>query len=208
MKLPYLRIQLGLKIRYYPHTNVWEFTEIQARIMMHKKLSKSTKFGVAVMALVFAPFAFQQSRAADIDVDIEAVIVSAISLSEIQPMNFSTLVPGAAGGTFVIDPMGGISPTGGVMSMAGSAQPAVITITADPGVQLVTSTDTSVTLLSGSNSMTVTDFNILTPAGGDSETITLTQPSEDIPIGATLQIGASQPPGTYVGQFTYTVDYQ
>ena len=54
--------------------------------------------------------------------------------------------------------------------------------------------------------MNVNAFNIVTNAGGTGTTITA--PFVDVPIGATLNVGASQASGTYTGNFGITAVLQ
>ncbi len=163
-----------------------------------------------VVSLILTPLILQQSsqpsQAATETVDISATIVSGITLSESQPLSFGSVMTGAGAGTLTVDPSGADSATGGITTTGVS--PAIIQVTAEPGLQLLTTTDSSVTLYSGANTMTVDGFNIQSSAGGDNEILTLSSSTEDVMIGATLQVGASQPPGVYTGTFTYTVDYQ
>ena len=58
----------------------------------------------------------------------------------------------------------------------------------------------------GGNSMSVTSFNIVTNAGGTQHT--QTSPFVDVPIGATLNVGASQAGGTYSGSMSVTAVLQ
>lgn len=58
----------------------------------------------------------------------------------------------------------------------------------------------------GGNTMSVTSFNIVTNAGGTQHT--QTSPFVDVPIGATLNVGASQAGGTYTGSMTVTAVFQ
>lgn len=58
----------------------------------------------------------------------------------------------------------------------------------------------------GGNSMSVTSFNIVTNAGGTQHT--QTTPFVDVPIGATLNVGATQAGGTYSGSMSVTAILQ
>ena len=62
------------------------------------------------------------------------------------------------------------------------------------------------TITSGANSMSVTNFNIITNANGP--TATVTAPFVNIPIGATLNVGGSQASGTYSRSFGITAILQ
>lgn len=148
-----------------------------------------------------------RALAATESVDITATIVPSVSLTVSQPLSFGSIVIGSGAGSLTLDPVGAVSSTGNVTS-TGVQSPAMVTITAEPGMQLLTSTDSSVTLYSGSDTMIVNNFQISDGTVGVPKIMTLNFPSEDVTIGATLQIGANQPPGDYTGTFTYTVDYQ
>ena len=55
--------------------------------------------------------------------------------------------------------------------------------------------------------MSVTDFNIITNNGGPGATVSAA-PFVSIPVGATLNVGATQASGTYTGTFTINVILQ
>ena len=56
--------------------------------------------------------------------------------------------------------------------------------------------------------MNVNAFNLVTNAGGTSETITLAATPSTFPLGATLNVGAGQVAGTYTGTYTVSANYQ
>lgn len=60
----------------------------------------------------------------------------------------------------------------------------------------------------GGNSMNVTGFNIITNAGGTGYTQPTGGPFLDVPIGATLNVGATQASGVYTGTFGVTAILQ
>lgn len=67
-------------------------------------------------------------------------------------------------------------------------------------------TSPTFTINSGANTMSVTDFNVIGNAVGP--TTTITAPFVSIPIGATLNVGGTQPSGTYTGTLTISVNLQ
>lgn len=116
-------------------------------------------------------------------------------------------VAAGSGGSVVISPAGVRTSTGGVTvlsSVSGSAAAFNLQGLASTAYIITLPTNTAVTLTSGANSMTVTDFTVspgLTgtfSAGG----------TQSITVGATMNIGANQPQGDYSGNFSITVDYQ
>lgn len=64
------------------------------------------------------------------------------------------------------------------------------------------------TIVNGPNTMSVTNFNIITNSGGTGYTQPTGGPFLDVPIGATLNVGASQAAGTYTGTFGVTAILQ
>ncbi len=64
-------------------------------------------------------------------------------------------------------------------------------------------TNGTVTLTSGANTMAVNQFTS-TPSG----TSLMTGGALQISVGATLSVGANQPPGNYSGSFSVTITYQ
>ena len=64
----------------------------------------------------------------------------------------------------------------------------------------------SATISNGGSTMSVTNFNIVTNAGGTGTTVTA--PFLNVPIGATLNVGGSQASGTYTGTFGITAILQ
>ena len=68
-------------------------------------------------------------------------------------------------------------------------------------------TTPSISITSGANSMTVNNFNLITNGGGDSVSLPA-QPFVEVPIGATMNVGATQASGSYSGNFTVEVTLQ
>ena len=164
-------------------------------------------FAALLMAYLFSLQPSSPAIAATEAIGVNATIMASVGLVEVRPLSFGTVLIGADAGSITIDPSDSISNLNNVMS-DGNATAALVEITAEPGLQLLASTESSVILDSGSNTMVVDHFTIGDAANGDTTTLTLTSPSEQIMIGATLQVGAGQPPGVYTGSFDFTVNYQ
>lgn len=160
---------------------------------------------VPVLILLCA-VSWTHAVAETLPIGVSATILSSIGLTEVQPLDFGSVMVGSGAGSLTIDPSMAINATGGVVS-SGTPTPAMVAITAEPGLQLVMMTDSSVTLQSGSNTMTVDNFTINDSVTG-TKSMALATGTGDALIGATLQIGANQPPGIYTGTFNYTVNYQ
>ncbi|SDF67942.1 DUF4402 domain-containing protein [Chitinophaga filiformis] len=137
-----------------------------------------------------------------------ATIVTPISITKDVDMNFGNVaVRSSAAGTVVLTPAGTRSATGGVTlpNTAGTVTAASFTVSGTSGyTYTITLPSTALNITSGSNTMTVTNFTSSpTPTG------TLTGGSETLTVGATLNVSAAQPAGTYVSAtpFNVTVNY-
>ncbi|PSL34709.1 DUF4402 domain-containing protein [Chitinophaga ginsengisoli] len=138
-----------------------------------------------------------------------ATIVTPISIVKNIDMNFGNVaVQSTTAGTVVLTPAGVRSATGGVTlpNTAGTVAAAKFTVSGTSGYTYnITLPSTALTITSGSNTMTVTTFTS-SPSGTSG---TLTGGSEVLNIGATLNVSAGQPAGTYVSgtPFDVTVNY-
>lgn len=128
-----------------------------------------------------------------------------------QPMIFGELIPCGSPGTVILRP----DESGPVAScvVLGSAPTSIgrciITQEFNGGFRpmQIDVTTPSISLTSGGNSMTVNAFNLITNSGGDSVVVP-GGPFVNVPIGATLNVGSTQAPGTYSGSFNVEVTLQ
>jgi hypothetical protein len=134
------------------------------------------------------------------------------SLSNTGGLSFGKFVAGT-GGTVTVSPTGAAGKTGGVFllksSITTAAQFSVIKSGNGKPLKTVSFTlpsDTAVRLSSGSNSMAVTNF-VSSPAATPGNSYPAGSTSA-ISVGATLQVGANQPPGNYSGTFTLIANFQ
>ena len=131
-----------------------------------------------------------------------------IAIHTTRNLEFGKFVA-AAGGTLSVDTNGARSRSGGVVLMASSGASASFTIIdtnpANIGkVYTITLPDNgTATLSNGASSMALSNFT-----SAPSLTGLLTGGTQVLQVGATLAIGASQPPGSYSGTFVVTVEYQ
>ena len=160
---------------------------------------------VSIVMLLFASSAFAQVTAS---ATATATIVTPIAITNDVDMNFGNLAVNASVGTVVLTPAGARSATGGVSFLA--ATPGTITAASFTVTGLADATYSitlpagALTITSGANTMTVDTWTSSpTPTG------TLTGGTETLTVGATLNVGASQPAGTYVSgtPFDVTVTY-
>jgi hypothetical protein len=137
-----------------------------------------------------------------------ATIVTPISIVKDVDMNFGNVaVQSTTGGTVVLAPAGTRTRTGGVTlpTTGGTVTAASFTVSGTSGYSYaITLPSTALTITSGANTMTVTTFTS-DPSG----TGTLTGGEQVVNVGATLNVAAGQPAGTYVSAtpFDVTVNY-
>ena len=132
------------------------------------------------------------------------------TLTNTRGLDFGKFVAGT-GGTVVMSPAGARSRTGGVILLnSASANSASFAVGKSGGgkplktVSFSLPSDSAVRLTSGSNSMAVTTF-VSSPAAGISNNMSSTP---TVTVGATLQVGANQAPGTYSGSFSLIANFQ
>ncbi|MCM3875970.1 MAG: DUF4402 domain-containing protein [Thermoanaerobaculia bacterium] len=130
---------------------------------------------------------------------------AAISLTKITDLAFGDLTAGASAGTVRIAPNGNRTRTGGVTLLASTFDNASFTVATPSGNRGYTIIlPGSATLTSGGGfTMTVDTFRSNPSGSGTTNAATRTQ---TLNVGATLQVGANQKPGTYMGTFTVTVN--
>lgn len=163
-------------------------------------------FYITLLALVgFATSAFAQATAS---ASATATIVTPISITKNVDMNFGNVaVQASTGGTVVLTPAGVRSATGGVTLPVtnGTVSAASFTVNGSGNYTYsITLPSTALTITSGANNMTVSAFTSTPSAIG-----TLTAGTQTLTVGATLNVAAAEPAGTYVSAtpFNVTVNY-
>jgi hypothetical protein len=136
---------------------------------------------------------------------LSAKVAAPISISQTSGLNFGSFAAGTTSGTIT---QAGIA-TGGVTAVAGGETRSA-GIFAVTGEALGTGTipytftmPTSVTLTSGTNSMTAT---LSFDSGSSSRTLN-SAGSETVTVNSTLSVAASQAAGYYSGIYSVTVAY-
>jgi hypothetical protein len=136
----------------------------------------------------------------------KATILKSLSIINKRGLDFGELVVGSAG-TAVIDPLnGGVATTGTVTPVGTTAHPATFTATGSKNSVVNIKLPTAAVTLNrvgGGGTMTVSNWTL---DGKTNRKIPLNS-TFDFNVGATLNIGANQPDGDYVGSFTVTVQY-
>ncbi len=166
------------------------------------------KCAVAVGAIGLAAVLPSNAKAADATATATATIATAIGIANSADMNFGIMTPTASAGTVVLDTAGARTAPGGFVTLlsGGTIAAAAFDVTGGPAATYtITLPAAPVTLSSGGDTMTATAFTDSlagagTLDGGGNQSFT---------VGATLNVDANQPVGTYVTgtAFTVTVNY-
>jgi hypothetical protein len=161
--------------------------------------------GLTLLALAFATTSFAQVTAT---ASTSATIITPIAITKDVDMNFGNIaVSPTLGGTVVLPTSGPRTKTGGVTLpvVTGTVTPASFTVTGEGNsTYSITLPSSAITLTSGAASMTVENF-ISSP----SNTGQLSSGTQEIKVGATLNVGAAQAAGTYSNEsgLFVTVNY-
>ncbi len=126
----------------------------------------------------------------------------------IEPLSFGEIIACGAAGTVTVRPDGSSTQSCVTVGSAPQSRGRCTVSQSFPfrPIQInVNSTSTSINNGGGGN-MNVNNFNIVTNSGGTGTTITA--PFVDVPIGATLNVGATQASGTYSGTMGVTAVLQ
>jgi hypothetical protein len=133
-----------------------------------------------------------------------ATLITPISISGTADMDFGTVAASATSGTVLLGTDNSATPSGGVTLPGGTPTAAQFAVTGEGTSTFTVSLPASVTLVSGTDNLTVDNF-VSTPSG----TGTLTAGAATIIVGATLNVPANAPSGTYTNttDLTVTVNY-
>ncbi len=133
----------------------------------------------------------------------KAKILKAITVNKTADLDFGTIVVGSTGGTVQVDTAATPARTcAAALTCSASFSPASFGVTGTGSAVVTVSTDASVTLTNGTNTMTAS----LAKSAG---TVTLAaNGTGSFGVGGTLTVGANQADGAYSGTFNVSVDYQ
>lgn len=136
-----------------------------------------------------------------------ATVITPITIAKDVDMNFGNLaVHATTAGTVQMDPASSRTATGGVTLPAttGTVSAAQFTVSGEAGYTYAITLPNSLTIASGTDNMTVDNFT-----SSPASTGLLTGGTEILTVGATLNVAAAQPSGTYVSAtpFDVTVNY-
>lgn len=150
-----------------------------------------------------------QTASASASASAKATIITPIAIThEGKPdLNFGNIVAGTATGTVTVDTEGNRTSSTGITlpnATPGDFHAAEFTVTglANATYAITLPDDNTVTISGPGEDMTVTGFTS-NPDG----TGVLAGGTQTLSVGATLNVGANQPAGTYEGSFSVTVAY-
>lgn len=168
--------------------------EVLAMIRKILKISASV-FALATMSNV--------AHSATSSATASANVIQPIAITTDVNMSFGDLYPSAVAGTVALATTGTRTNGGGVTLGPTTGTAAQFTVTGTDGATYtITLPTTDQNITSGANTMVVNGFGH--DAGG---TPTLTGGTQTFNVGATLNVGIDQAPGSYSGSFDVTVNY-
>ena len=136
-----------------------------------------------------------------------ATIVTGISISKVNDMNFGRLNPGSGGGTAELSTASVVTPTGDVTKLAGATPSAAsFTVSGETGYTFsITLPSSDYTISDGSSHNMIVNTFLSSPATSG----TIAGGGTTLSVGATLTVAAGQVSGNYtnVTGFTVTVNY-
>ncbi len=171
-----------------------------------ENLHKLLILAVAMTGISTASFAQTDVKTAT--VTASATIITPITITKTQDLNFGNVVSTTAGGTVVLSPAGVRTEAGVQLPAAtGTVTAASFTVTGQDGyAYAVTLPTTAYSITTGTGS--ATEVMSLT-AFTSNTTGTLTGGTQTLNVGATLNVVANQNAGTYIGAtpFNVSVNY-
>lgn len=162
-------------------------------------------------AALLALCALAPARAAPVAADQNAsasiALLHPLELIKREDLDFGYVGVGTTGGTVVINPnTGAITRTGGAFLLGGTPHPAMFTGAAgSSSVVIIRIPKQPITLtrVTGTETMTVSNFTL----EGLDKRQAARNVSFDFRVGGTLNVGANQREGVYVGTFEVSVQY-
>ena len=161
--------------------------------------------GLAGAALIGASPAAAVPSVSDSGAD--AIILKPLTLLKTEDMDFGWLLASGAAGTAVLDPVtGAVTATGGVTAVNGPTTAAAFVGAGTrraPVIIRIPNNPITLTRSGGTETMTVSTWTL----DGASTRLINAFEAFEFQVGGTLNVGANQMPGTYVGTFSVEVQY-
>lgn len=159
--------------------------------------------GALALAVSTAAVAGSVTRTAGAQVGV----LHPVSVIKDSDLDFGTVVTSATAGTVVLNPVNGsLTTTGGLTTAGTAAHAAVFTSTGSKNSVVIIRLPTAaitMTRVGGTETVTASTWTL---DGAANRRIPANQ-TFDFAVGATLNVGAAQVAGTYVGTFQITVQY-
>jgi Domain of unknown function (DUF4402) len=165
---------------------------------------------VAALAATTAAASPALAQQASATAEAKGVVLSPLTLTKVSDLDFGTVAASAAAGTVAVDADSGIrSVTGGVTAVPSAFSRARFDGLAQAAttVQLTLVPPTGNLLYSGSNSISITAGSMVFDSAGATRVVPAGG-SFTAYVGASFDIAANQPNGTYSALFQVTADYQ
>lgn len=145
-----------------------------------------------------------------VSADANATVLAALAVSKTADLNFGQFAPSSTAGTVTIDASSAGTRSSTNVDVIGTTgfNAAAFDVTGnDAEAYTITLGNTTITLTSGANSMTVTPFTCSKTGTSPTFTSSLASGADTFYIGGTLNVGVSQATGVYTGTFDVTVAY-
>jgi hypothetical protein len=139
--------------------------------------------------------------------EANSVILKPLTVIKTRDLDFGGLMPSATAGTAVVNPFtGAVTTAGGVTAAPGATSAAAfagVGTRRSPVIIRVPRNPITITRIGGTETMTVSNFTL---DGNQTRHINAFE-AFHFQVGAQLNVGANQAPGTYVGTFEVSVQY-
>ncbi len=170
---------------------------LRGNLTMKMNVLKAVIAGSLVASLGMGATA---ANAATASATAKAKILRQVTVTNTSDLQFGTIVTGTAASTVIVSSAGARTCGTGLVC-SGAFTAAGFNVTGTTGQVVTVSVPASVTLASGTNSMTAS-------LSSSNSTLTLAANAGSFSVGGTLSVGANQADGDYSGSFNATVDYQ
>jgi hypothetical protein len=164
---------------------------------------------LAAAAIALCPLAAVHAapRAAATPAQAQATALFPLEIVKNRDLDFGNIAAGATAGTVIIDPeTDTISATGGALLLGGAPHAAQFTGAAKGNnvvIIRIPKQPVTLTRVGGTQTMIANNFTL---QGLDKRAVAA-RVAFDFKVGATLNVGANQTEGTYVGTFDVSIQY-
>lgn len=182
--------------------------------MLKKSIAAQRPFKLALIAsiamLAASASAPSLAAATSSTASAAATVMVPIAISNTANLSFGKFAVGTTGGTLLLNTSGTLTPSSDITTGGGTPAAAIFHITGETGASYSISAPDITLTDSGSNTMAlalITSFSTGTSTGTVPNS-TIVAGGQDLYVGGTLTIGASQVAGNYSGTVTVSVQYQ